>query len=344
MRAAYIDALGDAASIRCGELPDPVAARGQALVRVDAVAVNMVDTYVRSGRWPTEVAFPLALGRDLVGSVAAVGPGVTDLEPGQRVWTNSAGYGGRAGASAELVVVDRDRLYPLPPAAPPAAAAASDADADADAVSFVAAVHPGATAYGALIGRARLQAGERVAVVGANGAVGMCMVQAAASRGAEIVAVIRDRRAAERLRALGATHVVVAEASQAPPAAVAAVGGGVDVFVDASGQVDVGSAAEQLKPRGRILLIAGLGRVEMELWRLYVRETQILGFVMSGMSTSELAAAAQWINASAAEQRLSVTIGAVLSFDDAARSHAMLEAGQLPRMADGTVGRLVLRP
>jgi len=62
-------------SVRYGELPDPVADRGQVLVRVDAVAVNSVDTYVRSGRWATELSFPLALGRDLVGTAVAIGPG-----------------------------------------------------------------------------------------------------------------------------------------------------------------------------------------------------------------------------------------------------------------------------
>jgi len=166
VRSAYINAWGDTGSIRLGELPEPVATRGQVLVRVEAVAVNMVDTHLRAGRWRSEVSFPLVLGRDLVGTVAALGTDIRDVELGQWVWTNSAGYGGRAGATAELVAVDRDRLYPLPPGADP--------------VSFVAAVHPGATAHGALLGRARVQAGQTVAVIGANGAVGMCMVQLAA--------------------------------------------------------------------------------------------------------------------------------------------------------------------
>ena len=167
VKAAYVERLGDAKSIRYGELPDPVAGPGQVVVRVEAVAVNVVDTLVRSGRWRTEVNFPLAVGRDLVGSVASAGPGVSDLEPGERVWTNSAGYGGRPGAAAELVAVGRQRLYRLPPGADP--------------LAFVASVHPGATAYGALLERARLAAGERLVVVGANGAVGMCAVQVGAA-------------------------------------------------------------------------------------------------------------------------------------------------------------------
>ena len=185
VKAAYIDSLGGPDQIRYGELPDPVPAPGQVLVRVHAVAVNSVDTLLRSGRWRSEVDFPLALGRDLVGTIAALGPGVDQWEPGERVWTNSAGYGGRAGATADLVAVEQERLYRLP--------------SGADPVSFVAAVHPGATAHGALVGRARLQGGECVAVVGANGAVGMCMVQLAVALGCEVVAVVRDTRAAERL-------------------------------------------------------------------------------------------------------------------------------------------------
>ncbi len=330
MRAAYINDLGDAATIRVGELADAVAGEGQVLVHVEAVAVDAVDTYLRSGRWRTEVSFPLVLGRDLVGTVAAVGPGITDVELGQRVWTNSAGYGGRPGATAELVAVYRDRLYPLPPGADP--------------VTFVAALHPGATAHGALLGRARLQPGETVAVVGANGAVGMCMVQVAAASGASAVGVVRDASSTERLGALGATHVAVSDAGHAPSAARAFATDGVDVLIDTTGRVDVAAMPDILNPRGRIVLIAGQGRLNLDAWRFYTREIQLLSFVMSRMTAGELAAAASWINTRYAESPLAVSVGRVLSFGDAAEAHTIVESGRLPRMADGTIGRLVLQP
>ncbi len=330
MKAAFINALGDAASIRYGELPDPVAGPHQAVVKVEAVAVNNVDTFVRSGRWPTEVNFPLAMGRDLVGTVVEVGASVTDLEPGRRVWTNSAGYGGRAGATAELVPVDRDRLYELP--------------AQADPTSFVAAVHPAATAHGALVGKARLRAEDRLAVVGANGSVGMCLIQAAASHGAEAIAVIRDERAGERLGALGAASIVIAEASDAPRAAARAATGGVDVFVDTTRHVEMSAVPEQLNSRGRIVLVAAQGRLEVDLWQFYTKEIQLLGFIMSAMTQSELAAAAAWINSTYRSRPVSVSVGQVLGFEDAGEAHFLLESGRLPRMPDGTVGRLILKP
>lgn len=330
VKASYIERLGEAESIRYGELPDPVAGPGQAVVRVDAVGVNTVDTLVRSGRWRTDVSFPLVLGRDLVGTVASVGAGVSDLRPGEPVWTNSAGYEGRPGATAELVAVERDRLYRLPEGADP--------------VVFVASVHPGATAYGALLERARLTAGEHLAVVGANGAVGMCAVQVGAAAGAEVTAVVRRPDAAERLRELGAHRVLTADAADAPRAAAEATSGSLDVLIDTTGRVDVGAALNHMAQRGRMLVVAGAGKAELELRPFYLGEVQLLGFIMSGMNAEELAAAAESINGTFPARPLSVSVGRVLGFQDAGDAHAILEAGRLPRMPDGTVGRIVLQP
>ncbi len=63
MKAAYIEGFGAAGKLRYGDLADPLPGPGEALVRVAAVAVNKVDTFVRSGAWRTPVGFPLALGR-----------------------------------------------------------------------------------------------------------------------------------------------------------------------------------------------------------------------------------------------------------------------------------------
>ena len=340
MRAAYIEGFGGPEVIRYGELPDPEPGPGQVLVRAGAVAVDNVDTYVRSGAWPTPVSFPLAVGRDLVGTVAAAGPEVTGFAPGDRVWTNSAGYDGRPGATAELAVVAQDRLYRLPDGADP--------------VRFVAVLHPGATAYGVLIRRARLRPGETVAVAGANGAVGMCLVQVAAATGAHVVAVVRshgepgqDAPTARRLDDLGASRVVVVQdIGQAPVAAAHGPGGrGIDVLVDATGRMAVAEAAPHLNPRGRIVLIAGRDRrIELDQWSFYTRELQLLGFIMSAMTTGELAAAAAWINHRHSVRPLEVSVGDVLPFSSAAHAHTLTERGELPRLPDHTVGRLVLRP
>ena len=327
MKAAYIEGYCDASGIRYGELPDPAPGPGEVLVRVEVVAVNTVDTLVRSGAWRTPVAFPLAVGRDLAGTVAAAGAGVDDVRPGDRVWASSAGYGGRPGATGELAVVARDRLYRLPEGADPAA--------------FVAAAHPGTTAYGVLAGRAHLQPGETVAVIGGNGSVGMCLIQVAASLGARVIAVVRDARAEPRLAELGAQQVTVAaDAAGALAAAAAAAPHGVDIVADTTGRADLSPAADLVNPRGRIVIIAGHGRIGLDQRTLYLRELHLIGFIMSGMTAGELAGAAAWINA----RPLVVSLAPPLRFADAARAHQIIERGQLPRLPDHTVGRLTLRP
>jgi hypothetical protein len=90
------------------------------------------------------------------------------------------------------------------------------------------------------------------------------------------------------------------------------------------------------------VLIAGRGQTELDLWQLYTNESQLLGFVMSGMTVPELAAAAEWINAMHRVRPLTVSIGDVLGFDAAAHAHAVIESGESPRLSDGTVGRIVL--
>jgi NADPH:quinone reductase-like Zn-dependent oxidoreductase len=205
-------------------------------------------------------------------------------------------------------------------------------------------VHPGATAYGALLERAHLAAGETLAVVGANGAVGMCALQAGAATGAEVIAVIRHPDATARLEELGAHKVVVADAAQAARAAAEAAAGGLDVLLDTTGRVDIAEAPEYLAPRGRVVVVAGAAQATLDLRAFYLREAQLLGFIMSGMSVPELAAAATWLGATYPSRPLSVSVGLVLGFDAAAEAHVILEAGRLPRLPDGTVGRIVLRP
>ena len=98
MWAAFIDGLGPPDTIRYGALPVPEPGPTDVLVRVHAVAVNPVDTMIRSGRYRTLVDFPFVIGRDLVGRVAELGSQVTGFAIGDPVWCNSLGHDGRQGA------------------------------------------------------------------------------------------------------------------------------------------------------------------------------------------------------------------------------------------------------
>lgn len=330
MHAAFFSRTGDPSVIQWGELADPVPGRGQVRVRTQAVAVDAVDTLVRSGRWSTPLAFPVAVGRDLVGVVDALGSGVGELREGDRVWTSSAGYAGRPGATAERVVVDGCRLYAVPDAADP--------------VAFVASLHPATTAVAALHLRARVQPGETLVVVGANGSVGAALVQEGVASGADVVAVVRDSRAVPMLEAWGA-EVVVADAGAAADAVAERRPHGIHLFLDTTGRADTASAVRHLAARGRVIVLAGRTSAEIDLWSLQVRELRVEGFIVSALDAFELREVADQVNARwAAGRPLTAQVGDVLGFADAAEAHRRMEARDLPRTDDGFVGRLVLVP
>src|SRR5690606_15275311 len=102
MNAAYVERRGAAASIQYGRIAMPRCGPTDVLVQIEAVAVNAVDTFVRSGAFRTAMPFPFVVGRDLVGRVVASGSGVVGFGTGDVVWTNSLGHGGRQVAAAEF--------------------------------------------------------------------------------------------------------------------------------------------------------------------------------------------------------------------------------------------------
>jgi NADPH:quinone reductase-like Zn-dependent oxidoreductase len=217
MRAAYITELGPADAIRVGELPSPVPGPTDVLVRVELVVVDPVDTLVRSGAYRTPTPFPFVVGRDLVGTVAAAGPGVAGFAPGDRVWCNSLGHDGRQGSFAEFAVVPVERLYHLPEGADP--------------VASVAVAHPAATAHLALFRHGRLRPGETVYVGGAAGNVSSAASSLARMGGARVLAGARPEDA-EWCRAAGAAEVLDYRDPDLPDRLRALAPGGIDLYTN----------------------------------------------------------------------------------------------------------------
>jgi NADPH:quinone reductase-like Zn-dependent oxidoreductase len=231
VRAAYLTELGGPEVIQVGELPQPEPGPTDVLVRVDAVAVNTVDTFIRSGAYRTPIPMPLVVGRDMVGTA-----------DGRPVWTNSLGHAGRQGPTAEYAVVPADRLYPLPPRV--------------DLDSAVAVLHPAATAWLALVKHARVRPGERVLVEGAAGNVGRALVELGAQLGAHVVATANPADHDE-LRELGAVEVVDYR--------VPDKGDEYHVAVDFSGRNELARTADLMALGGRIVLIAGMASTTLGL-------------------------------------------------------------------------------
>ncbi|MEV4617009.1 NADPH:quinone reductase [Kitasatospora sp. NPDC049258] len=315
MRAAFIEQLGPPQNIRYGEVPAPVAGPTDVLVDVLAVSVNPVDTFVRSGVFRTPVDFPFVIGRDLAGRVVSAGPGAPGFRPGDLVWCNSLGHGGRQGAAAEQAVVPADRLYHLP--------------AGVDPIEAVALVHPAGTAYLGLFTHGQVRAGDTVLVAGAGGNVGSALVTLAIEAGARVVATAAARDA-EYCRALGAAEVLDYRDPELGRLLRTACPAGVDVLLDTSGANDLAGAVELLAPRGRVVLLAGArSRPELPVGPLYMKDCSIRGFVISHATSAELAEAAVAVNRLLAAGRLRPRSLERRPLSSAREVHHRLEQGEL---------------
>ncbi|MEU4928761.1 NADPH:quinone reductase [Streptomyces yokosukanensis] len=315
MRAAYIEELGAADVIRYGEIAAPRPGPTDVLVDVLATTVNPVDTFVRSGLFPTPVDFPFVVGRDLVGTVAEAGPGATGFRAGDRVWCNSLGHGGRQGAAAEQAVVAADRLYRLP--------------AGVDPYAAVAVVHPAATAYLALFVHGRLRMGETVLVSGAAGHVGSALVTMAVRAGARVLATAGSQDAPYCVR-LGAAEVFDYRDPDLTGKIRGAAPSGIDLHLDTAGVNDLQSTVGLLARRGRVVLMAGAGtRPALPAGALYMNDRSVVGFVISHATSGELAEAAACLNDLVAQGALRARSIEVLPLSAAADVHARIERGEL---------------
>ncbi|HLQ86446.1 MAG TPA: NADPH:quinone reductase, partial [Salinisphaeraceae bacterium] len=319
----FIRHPGSADSIIVGELPVPQPGPTDVLVHMEASAVNQVDLFVRSGAFPTHTPFPFVIGRDLVGTVAAAGPG-TEFAAGDPVWCNSLGHHGRQGAFAQYAVVAAERLYPLPAQVEPSQAAAV--------------LHPGATAHLGLLREARLSAGETLLVEGAAGGVGSAVVQMASTLGARIIATAAAQDESW-CRSCGADVVYDYHDRDLYQQIGAAAPDGVDVWWDTSGRNDFSQCLPLLAMGGRAVVMSGLQGASptLPVGQMYPREITLHGFAISNASTSDLAAAAKTVNRLLDMGRLQARIGATFRLADAAQAHAALEDGSVK-------GRIVVLP
>jgi NADPH2:quinone reductase len=190
MRACVFNAQGIG---RVAEVPRPVPAAGEVLVRIHASGVNPLDLKIKAGAAPhARQPLPAILGMDFAGVIKAVGGGVEAFRGGDAVYGMAGGVGGLQGSLAEFAAVDARLVAPKP-------ATLSMHDAASLPLAFI-------TAWEGLIDRAKLQAGQTVLVQGGAGGVGQIAVQIARALGAEVYAVDGAAKASY-LRGLGATLI-----------------------------------------------------------------------------------------------------------------------------------------
>ena len=331
MKAAYLNAPGEPEVIQYGDLPIPDVKANEVRVKVEAVALNPIDTYIRSGLVKMALPTPFIPGCDLAGIVESVGAGITRFKVGDRVWGSNQGLLGRQGTFAEYAGVEEAFLYPLP----------SNVRAeDAAAVALV-----GITAHLGLFQHAKLVPGECVFVNGGTGGVGAMVVQMARAVGARCITTVGTPEKAALAKDLGA-ELVINYKSDDIAAAVKqfTAGKGVNVWYETQREPDFDELVELLAPGGRIVIIAGRqARPAFPVGPFYVKGLSLFGFAMFNALRDEQRKCADDINRWLQEKKLRSLIGKKMKLSEAAAAHRLLEENTM-RQAGTLTGKIVLVP
>jgi len=234
MKIIRISKTGGPDVMELVDAPVPQPGPGQALVKLAATGVNFIDVYFRIGLYKTEL--PFTPGNEASGTVEAVGTGVTDLSPGDRV-----AYAMHRGSYAEYAVVPAAQLVKLPD--------------HVDFKSGAAAMLQGMTAHYLTHSSYPLKQGDVCLIHAAAGGAGRLTVQMAKMRGATVYGTAGTDQKAALAKSAGADEVIVYTRQDFVDEVKRLTGGkGLDVIYDSVGQSTFLKGLDLLKPRGMMVL------------------------------------------------------------------------------------------
>ena len=323
MLAIQISRTGGPDVLEAVDLPTPSPGPGQVLIRNEAIGLNFVDTYMRSGLYP--IPLPAVLGSEGAGVVEAVGSGVTRLKPGDRV-----GYGaGGTGAYAQFHLVPADRAARLPDGI--------------GARTAAAAMLKGMTAEFLLRRCYPVRSGEAILVWAAAGGVGLILAQWAKALGATVIGCVGSPSKVELARSHGCDHVILYKDEDVPARVRELTGGaGVGVSYDGVGKASQAASLASLGRRGMLVSYGNASgpapAVEpLTLSRggsLYLTRPTLYDYITTAQEHDESAAALFEIIGSGA---VKIRIGAEFPLRDARKAHEAIQSGE-------TVGSTLLIP
>ena len=321
MKAIRIHEFGDANVMQLEDMPDPTAGAGEVVIKVEAIGVNPVDTYIRSGVHLIRPELPYTPGGDAAGTVLSVGDGVGQFQIGERVYVAN---GGGQGSYGEQAVLGADQILPLP-----------------DNVSFAqgAAIGtPYGTALWALVNRGRGKAGETMLVHGASGAVGTAALQIAKSMGITTIGTAGSERGLDLVRQQGAAHALDHTQDGYLDAIGEITGGrGPDLILEMLANVNLPQDMEIVAKYGRIVIIGNRGPVEINARVAMMKELDILGIARFNATDDEMSAMNTRIGRGLADGSLSPVIGREMPLADAVEAHDAV-------LRPGAYGKIVLIP
>ena len=320
MKAIRVHETGGPETLCLEEVPDPTAAPGEVIVRLEKIGINFIEVYQRKGLYPMKL--PYIPGREGAGTVTAVGSGVTNVKVGDRVASEAF-----AGAYAELTTGKADRVVKLP----------DGVDTSVGAALML----QGLTAHYLARSTFPLQQGDRCLIHAAAGGVGLLLCQIAKRRGAWIVGTTSTPAKAQWAREAGADEIILyTEQDFVQEVKRLTNGAGVQVVYDSVGKTTFDGSLECLVLRGMMVLFGmSSGPVPpmdpMALNRkgsLFLTRPNLSHYLAT---PEELAARAAELLGWIGEGWLKVHIDRTYPLAEAAEAHRVLESR-------ATVGKVLL--
>ncbi len=298
MLAIRVHEFGEPEVMLREELPEPQPVDDEVLVRIQAVGVNPVETYIRSGVYRNLPSLPYTPGSD--------GAGI-DVRTGARVYVS----GSLSGTYAEYALCRADQVHPLP-----------------SGVSFAqgaALATPYATAFRALFQRTVAKPLETVLVHGGSGGVGVALVQFALAAGLVVVGTAGSDAGLDLIAAQGSVVAVDHRDPDHLELAKTKIGGrGFDLIVELRADLNLGYDLPALAPGGRVVVVGSRGPVEVTPRDLMNTDGAILGMLLPNALEADIAEAHKAIAIGLRDGSLKPVVGRELPIAEAPRAHHVL--------------------
>lgn len=319
MKAIRVHEFGGPEVIKLEEVPDLQPGPGQVVVRVRAVGVNPVDSYVRTGTYAIKPTLPYTPGADAAGVVLAIGSEVSSVKVNDRVYTT----GSLSGTYAEQTLCTQTKVHRLP-----------------DNVSFeqgAALGVPYGTAYRGLFIRGRAMAGETMLVHGASGGVGTAAVQLAHATGLTVVGTAGTEEGLKLVREQGAQHAVSHNSPDYLAELMKLTGGqGYDLILEMLANKNLSADLGMLAKKGRVVVIGNRGTIEINPRDTMARDADIRGMTLFNTTDQEWREINAALGAGLENGTLRPVIGQKLPLAEAARAQEEI------MKHSGALGKLVL--
>lgn len=322
MKKIVVHEYGEPDVMKLEEVPMPEPGPGQLRIKIEAIGLNYIDTYKRSGAY--KGALPMTPGEEAAGVIDAVGEGVTEFKVGQR-----AAYSFVQGAYAQYSVIPAEKALLVPD--------------NLDTQTAAAALLQGMTAHYLTHDTFPLGRGHTALIHAAAGGTGQLVVQLAKLRGARVIATVGSAEKAALVRDLGADEVIIYTQQDFEAEVKRLTGGkGVDVVYDSVGKDTFDKGLNLLRPRGYMVLFGqasgAVGALDPQVLNakgsIFLTRPSLGHYLLD---RAELVYRANDVFSRAASGALKVRIDRRFPLADAAEAHRALTSR-------GTAGKVLLLP